>query len=135
MGSPMPWLKRHSIHHPLQHTHKWNSRHTFTSLTRCRLIWLIIILTTAAFSHASQMLFQRTHFCVIQLRLDCGSKSIGRLDPCEINSRKRELLLDTDTSTPAASTPSCPVNTSDESISSEEHIMVLSIAKSLTDVF
>jgi len=59
----------------------------------------------------------------------------GWLEPCEIDSRESELQSDADTSTPAVSTPSCPVNTSDASISSEEDIMVPSIAKSLTDVF
>lgn len=59
----------------------------------------------------------------------------GWLEPCEIDSRESELLSDADTSMPAVSTPSCPVNTSDASISSEEDIMVASIAKSLTDVF
>lgn len=62
---------------PWTHTHKWNSRHTFTSLTTCLLIWLIIILTTAAFSHASQMLLQWTYFWVTWLRLwfDSGSRN------------------------------------------------------------
>lgn len=55
--------------------------------------------------------------------------------PVRLIPEKNELLLDTDTSTPEVSKPSCPINTSDVSISSEEHVMVLSTAKSLTDVF